>query len=146
MGTTKGVATEERATLIFMIARIFQAFLAEREGFEPSVPLRVHMISNGPSATVVSRESEKTSPIGDPSGLENWGVQPGVGQSWGNEPGGSAARDPVEVALAKALTDASAAGRFDVVAQLAKELEARRLARLPNVVALDHGWRGKGDS
>jgi hypothetical protein len=32
----------------------------------------------------------------------------------------------VEVVLAKALDAASAAGRFDVVAQLAKELEARR--------------------
>ena len=38
--------------------------------------------------------------------------------------------DPVEAALADALTKAASAGRFDVVAQLAKELEARRLARL----------------
>jgi hypothetical protein len=37
--------------------------------------------------------------------------------------------DTVDAAFAKALTDASAAGRFDVVVQLAKELEARRLAR-----------------
>ena len=37
--------------------------------------------------------------------------------------------DAVEVALAAALTKAAAAGRFDVVAQLARELEARRLAR-----------------
>ena len=37
--------------------------------------------------------------------------------------------DPVDVALARALADASAAGRFDVVLQLAKELEARRLER-----------------
>ena len=34
--------------------------------------------------------------------------------------------DPVDVALARALADASNAGRFDVVLQLAKELEARR--------------------
>jgi hypothetical protein len=47
-------------------------------------------------------------------------------------------RDPVDVeaALAKALVEASAAGRFDVVALLAKELEARRLA-LAGVVTLD---------
>jgi hypothetical protein len=43
--------------------------------------------------------------------------------------GGSAAAssDPVELALAKAL--AAVAGRLYVVALLAKELEARRLAR-----------------
>jgi hypothetical protein len=37
--------------------------------------------------------------------------------------------DPVETGLARALDRASEAGRFDVVAQLARELEARRLAR-----------------
>jgi hypothetical protein len=41
--------------------------------------------------------------------------------------------DPVDVALARALADASTAGRFDVVLQLAKELEARRLERLATV-------------
>ncbi len=46
-------------------------------------------------------------------------------------------RDAVEAALADALTEAARAGRFDVVAQLAKELEARRLARAENVIALD---------
>jgi hypothetical protein len=38
--------------------------------------------------------------------------------------------DSVERALAKALTDASAAGRFEVVILLVKELEARRVARI----------------
>jgi hypothetical protein len=42
----------------------------------------------------------------------------------------------VEEVLAKALGEAAAAGRFDVVAQLARELEARRLARAGNVVSL----------
>jgi hypothetical protein len=42
----------------------------------------------------------------------------------------------VEAALAKALEGAAAAGRWDVVSQLARELEARRLARMRNVVAL----------
>jgi len=37
--------------------------------------------------------------------------------------------DPVEIALAEALTKAATAGRFDVVGQLARELEARRAAR-----------------
>ena len=39
-------------------------------------------------------------------------------------------------ALAFALTKATEAGRFDVVAQLARELEARRLASSLNVVTL----------
>jgi hypothetical protein len=50
----------------------------------------------------------------------------------------AAASDPVEAALAKALQEASAAGRFDVVAQLAGELQARREARAgAKVVPLD---------
>jgi hypothetical protein len=49
---------------------------------------------------------------------------------------GRSTEGDVEVALAKALEGATAAGRWDVVAQLAKELEARRLAREPNVVAM----------
>jgi hypothetical protein len=51
--------------------------------------------------------------------------------------------DPVEFELARALGRAADAGRFDVVAQLAKELEARRLARLTNVVMVD-GPRSRG--
>jgi hypothetical protein len=43
--------------------------------------------------------------------------------------GNDGAIDAVEDALARALSEASAAGRFDVVAQLARELEARRTAR-----------------
>ena len=43
----------------------------------------------------------------------------------------------VEAADARALGAAAAAGRFDVVAQLARELEARRLARAGNVVRID---------
>ncbi|MGO8993583.1 MAG: hypothetical protein ACLQVI_09650 [Polyangiaceae bacterium] len=46
------------------------------------------------------------------------------------------AADAVEAALAEAIRGATSAGRWDVVAQLAKELEARRLARAGNVVAL----------
>ncbi|MBK6694819.1 MAG: hypothetical protein IPG50_21810 [Myxococcales bacterium] len=37
--------------------------------------------------------------------------------------------DRVEEGLARALEAATAAGRFDVVAQVAEELKARRLAR-----------------
>jgi hypothetical protein len=42
----------------------------------------------------------------------------------------------VETALAVALTRAAEAGRWDIVAQLARELEARRLAQADNVVRL----------
>ena len=50
----------------------------------------------------------------------------------------------VEEALAKALERATAAGRWEVVSQLARELEARRLARMGNVVALDPKTRLRG--
>lgn len=43
--------------------------------------------------------------------------------------------DPIETALATAIVEATRAGRFEVVAQLARELEARRAARA-NVVDL----------
>jgi len=45
--------------------------------------------------------------------------------------------DAVEASLARALDGATAAGRWDVVSQLARELEARRLAAAGNVVVLD---------
>jgi hypothetical protein len=54
---------------------------------------------------------------------------------------GALALDPVETALAAALTAAAAAGRFDVVAQLAKGLEARRLPHSANVVSIESAKR-----
>lgn len=53
------------------------------------------------------------------------------------------AGDAVEEALAAAITAATAAGRFDVVGQLARELEARRVARAGNVVALPRRDRNR---
>jgi hypothetical protein len=50
----------------------------------------------------------------------------------------------VEAALAKAIEGATAAGRWEVVSQLARELEARRLARMANVVTLDPKARQRG--
>jgi hypothetical protein len=38
----------------------------------------------------------------------------------------AAASDPLDIALAGALTAASSAGQWDVVAMLAREIEARR--------------------
>jgi hypothetical protein len=54
------------------------------------------------------------------------------------------AAEPIEAALADALTRAAAEGRFDIVAQLARELEARRLARAGNVIALPSSRRRDG--
>jgi len=48
-----------------------------------------------------------------------------------------------DLALVKAIGEASAAGRFDVVALLAGELQARRLSR-GGVVALDAKRRERG--
>lgn len=45
-------------------------------------------------------------------------------------------RDAVEDALGVALKGATEAGRWDVVAQLAGELQARRVSRTGNVVAI----------
>lgn len=44
--------------------------------------------------------------------------------------------DPVTEALAGALVAATAAGRWDVVAQLAADLESRRRAAVGNVVSI----------
>ena len=54
----------------------------------------------------------------------------------------SSAKD-METALAAALSRAAEAGRFDIVAQLARELEARRLARAGSAVRLDDRERGE---
>jgi hypothetical protein len=56
----------------------------------------------------------------------------------------SAPGDPVEAAISHALYCSAEAGRFDLVAQLARELEARRLSRAGNVVALDAKGRQRG--
>jgi hypothetical protein len=68
-------------------------------------------------------------------------VHDGMADLFGIPAAPATGEDPVESALARALDRASEAGRFDVVAQLARELEARRLARLTNVVALDPNAR-----
>jgi hypothetical protein len=57
----------------------------------------------------------------------------------------SVAANAVESALALALEKATTAGRWDVVVQLAKELEARQLARTaPNVVSMARKGREGG--
>jgi hypothetical protein len=62
------------------------------------------------------------------------------------EPPGPLESDPVVAALACALSRASDAGRFDVVAQRARELEAHRCARAGNVVRLEPARPKGGDA
>jgi hypothetical protein len=52
-------------------------------------------------------------------------------------------KDDSERALMIALERASAAGQWDIVRQLGEELQARRLARLGNVVSLDSKRSGR---
>ena len=88
--------------------------------------------------SVADRSSEKAAPPSSSSSPEVARVEGDEGQSRGNQ-------DAVEAALADALTKAAAAGRFDVVAQLAKEIEVRRLARAENenVVPIDRERRAR---
>ena len=89
-----------------------------------------------PEPQPASPDAEKTSPARAPRSPEIDPEQRAEWQSSGNA-------DPVEAALAKALGEASTAGRFDVVAQLARELEARRGVRTGNAVRLDPARRGQ---
>jgi hypothetical protein len=57
-----------------------------------------------------------------------------MGNAWGNAP------DAVEVTLAAALDGARLAGEWPLVAQLARDLEVRRLARM-SVPHLDSARR-----
>jgi hypothetical protein len=94
------------------------------------------MISNPTTTDQEAAECQKSREIGDPSGPQIAPLGPPVGQSWGN-PGGQNrdSTDPVEYSLAKALEAAAVAGRFEVVVQLTRELEARRLARTGDLLA-----------
>ena len=53
--------------------------------------------------------------------------------------------DAIELALSEALTEATRAQRWDVVAQLADELRARRLAKSANVVPINSARRNGGE-
>jgi hypothetical protein len=53
--------------------------------------------------------------------------------------------DPVEAALARAITLASEAGQWDTVATLSRELSARRLARsAPDVASIETAREKRG--
>lgn len=83
-------------------------------------PIDVHLESSAPSTSETASESPRNPVDAD-----------AIGPAFG--PGS----DHVEAALARALDAAAVAGRFDVVAQLARELEARRLARMPEVIVFN---------
>jgi hypothetical protein len=78
--------------------------------------------SSGNSGTEVSPGVEETQKAGRPP-------QHGDASKSASGQGVASGDNPVEEALVKAIGEASAAGRWDVVAQLARELEARRSAR-----------------
>lgn len=84
-----------------------------------------------PDSRIAALVAENSASLGAAAARrEGSSPSPRTGQSAGNE----RHADPVERALADALTRASAAGEWSVVGQLARELEARRAARAPNVV------------
>ena len=100
-----------------------------------SVELRTF---NRKPATSLTDSREDTARLGDSDEVSE-GLLPPVATAATAEPA-----DPVEAALSTALADASKAGRWDVVVQLGRELEARRLARseATNVVTLASRRRG----
>jgi hypothetical protein len=100
-----------------------------QEGLEPSANgLRVLSSGGDRGQNVGSTEDPQS---------ETARVTPPGPCSEGLGPDSTGGADVVETALANALEKATAAERWDVVSQLARELEARRLARLaPNVVML----------
>jgi hypothetical protein len=53
--------------------------------------------------------------------------------------------DAIELALSEALSEATRAQRWDVVAQLADELRARRLAKSANVISIEGARRNGGE-
>jgi len=54
-------------------------------------------------------------------------------------------RDAVEDALADALRAATAAGQWEVVTQIATELQARRIAKSTNVISIKGARRTGGE-
>jgi len=106
-----------------------------RPAKRPGLARGSHLDAKRPSMCEPSAISEKSRVIGDPSGPQIDPVGPTPGQYWGNPVGqNKESTDPVEYSLAKALEAAAAAGHFEVVMQLARELEARRLARIVDAV------------
>jgi hypothetical protein len=99
---------------------------------------RLELSANGLRVATVDMETTVDGEIGSVEESRSNEIAPhgaAVGHSEGHP-------DAVEEALAEALKGATGAGRWDVVAQLARELEARRTARAGNVVDLAARKRG----
>lgn len=94
----------------------------------------LNLLENGSDASLSEKESSQKQDT--PENADELKLASVSGFSQHSEPGSKPQVDAVEEALTGALTEAAKAGRFDVVAQLAKELEARRLARSTNVVSI----------
>jgi hypothetical protein len=71
-------------------------------------------------------------------------TKPGISASPDDPTGAGDVDEAVERALAAGISGATAAGRFDIVAQLARELEARRCLRAGNIIPLDRKRSGYG--
>ena len=109
--------------------------VAERAGFESDRAARVDGVSSGDRGPGDRHTRPKDS--GSPLNAAP------LDRALDRDVPSGASPDVVEALLAKAIGEASAAGRFDVVALLAGELQARRLAR-GGVVALDVKRRQRG--
>jgi len=77
----------------------------------------------------ISRDIEKTSPIGDPDHPEKAPLEGVVGQYWGNE--------PTDSELERGILNAVNRGLDGVARTLAAQLDARQRARGGNVISLD---------
>jgi hypothetical protein len=91
---------------------------------------------------VHSQPENARSGVNAPDSLHD--PKPRGGETSRAKPEPASAADAVEIALAVALTEATAAHRWEVVVQLARELEARRLAHAANVIILDPRRRRDG--
>jgi hypothetical protein len=109
-------------------------------GLEPGSPFG-RGILKADSVDTSEHDSEVSAAACTPACTSEHGGPPkmsGAGQQ-------TTEQDAVELALAEAIRGATAAARWDVVVQLARELEARRLARQsPEVANLDRA-RAKRD-
>jgi len=115
---------------------------AKRSAAAPYVQPTPHHRSTSESGAEGDRSRRKVASRAESSGIVEDAISssattPGANRrDLGQRSDIGAVGDAVEASLAKAIGEASAVGRFDVVAQLAKELEARRLAHAGSVVAL----------
>jgi len=115
-----------------------------RSGSGGVTPVRVQLPSFAPPAESLEKVVVQNARIDAPNEDLQPRPQPRRGSKVAADGDAAAEVDPVEAALAGALTSAAAAGRFDVVAQLARELEARRLAGTSNVVRIGSKRQGRG--